>query len=68
MMTVDRNKVQAIAAKVGLKAIKLGMRVNTSYTPKRCMEVARELTGVQYKPRDYDGAIKGLEAYLEKGA
>lgn len=60
----DRNRIGAIAARAGLKAIKLGMRLNTAYTPKHCMAMASRVTGKAFKARDYDGAIATLDAYL----
>lgn len=56
---------QALAIKHGLKAIKLGMRVNRAYTPKNCMAMASKITGKKFKARDYDGAIKALEEWCE---
>lgn len=61
---IDRNRIAAIAAKAGLKAILGGHRLNTSYTPKRCMEVAREFTGKNYKAKDYQQAIDGIQMKL----
>lgn len=60
----DRNRLAAIAAKAGLYAIKLGMRANTAYTPKRCREVAGAFTGQKFKARDYDGMIAALDSAL----
>lgn len=60
----DRNRIAAIAAKQGLKAIKIGMRLNTSYTPKNCRRIAEEFTGKKFKARDYDGMIAALEEAL----
>lgn len=60
----DRNRLMAISAKHGLKAIKIGMRMNRSASPTRCREIAQELTGRKFKARDYDGMIEALEAYL----
>jgi hypothetical protein len=64
----DRNRLAAIAAKQGLKAIKVGMRLNSSYTPKRCREVAEQFTGKKFKARDYDGMIAAIEAKLQENA
>lgn len=66
IITPDRNRIAAIAARAGLHAIKIGMRLNTSYTPKRCMEVASEFTGQKFKARDYDGAIAAITEKLEE--
>jgi hypothetical protein len=61
----DRNRIRAVAAKHGLKAIKRGMRLNTAYTPANCRRAAEEITGKKFKARDYDGMIEALEQYLE---
>lgn len=60
----DRNRLAAIAAKHGLKAIKIGMRANSSYTPARCRAVAEQFTGKKFKARDYDGMIAAIDAAL----
>ena len=62
----DRNRLAAVAAKHGLKAIKLGMRLNTSYTPARCRQVAEQFTGLKFKARDYDGMIAAIDKELNK--
>lgn len=64
----DRNRIAAIAAKHGLRAIKMGMRANRSYTPKRCREIAEEFTGQKFKARDYDGMIAAIDAKLQETA
>lgn len=61
----DRNRLAAVAAKHGLKAIKLGGRLNTAYTPKRCREVAEEFTGKKFKARDYQGMIDAIQEKLD---
>lgn len=60
----DRNRIAAIAARQGLKAIKLGMRLNSAYTPKRLRELTESLTGKKFKARDYDAMIAALTEYL----
>jgi hypothetical protein len=62
---VDRNRVGAIAARAGLRAIKVGMRLNTAYTPKNCRTMAEKVTGKKFKARDYDGMIAALDKYLD---
>lgn len=62
----DPARIQAIAAKHGLRAIKIGMRANRSYTPKRCREVAEQFTGRKFKARDYDGMIDAIDAKLKE--
>lgn len=61
----DRNRLGAIAARAGLRAIKLGMCLNSGYTPKNCRAMAEQICGRAFKPRDYDGMIAALTAYLE---
>lgn len=56
--------LQAIAAKHGLKAIKLGGRLNSSYTPTRCRAVAEAFTGRKFKARDYDAMIRAIDDRL----
>lgn len=62
----DRDRLAAIAAKHGLKAIKIGMRLNRGYTPTRCRQVAEQFTGKKFKARDYDGMIAAIDAKLEE--
>jgi len=58
------KRYQALCAKQGLKAIKLGLRINTAYTPKNCRLMAEKLTGKKFKARDYDGMIAALEEFI----
>lgn len=62
----DRDLLQAIAAKHGLKALKIGMRVNRSYTPAACRAVAEKFTGKKFKARDYDGMIAAIDDKLKE--
>ena len=64
----DPRRLSAIAAKHGLKAIKIGMRLNRAYTPANCRQVAENVSGKKFKARDYDGMIAALEAFLEETA
>jgi hypothetical protein len=41
------------------------MRLNSSYTPRRCREVAEQFTGLKFKARDYDGMIAALDDRLK---
>lgn len=59
-------RYQALVCKQGLKACKIGMRLNRAYTPKNLMALASRITGQTFKARDYDGAIAALEAYCGK--
>ena len=65
LVNPDRNRIAAVAAKHGLKAIKIGMRLNSGYTPKRCREVAEQFTGKKFKARDYDGMIAAIQEKLD---
>lgn len=62
----DRNRLAAVMAKHGLKAIKVGMRLNTAYTPTRCRQVAEQFTGKRFKARDYDGMIAAIQEKLDE--
>jgi hypothetical protein len=57
---------QALVVKQGLKAIKVGLRLNRSYTPKNLMAMATKITGQKFKARDYDSAIEALESWIEE--
>jgi hypothetical protein len=61
----DPNRIGAIAARAGLRAIKSGMRLNRAYTPTNCRRMAEKVTGKKFKARDYDGMIAALTEYLE---
>jgi hypothetical protein len=67
-ITVDmRDKYQAehfqvVTIKAHLKLVKLGMTPPRGITRTFLMQRARELTGASISDRDYDGAIKALEA------
>lgn len=56
---------QALCVKHGLQAITKGFRINRAYTPKNCMAMATKITGEKFKARDYEGAIKALEGWIE---
>lgn len=60
----DRDRLGAIAAKHGIKAIKMGMRLNRSYTPGNCRAMAERVTGKKFKARDYDAMLAALDEYL----
>lgn len=64
----DRNRLAAISAKHGLKAIKIGMRINRSATPTRCRQIAEQFTGKKFKARDYDGMIDAIQEKLDEQA
>ena len=60
----DPVTISALVVKQGLKALKIGLRINRSATPKTLMCRAQEITGKTFKARDYDGAIKAIEEWL----
>lgn len=64
-MTVNRNRLAAIAAIHGFRAIKQGMRLNTAYTPKNLRKLTERITGKTFRARDYDGMIEALTEYLK---
>lgn len=59
------NRYQTLVVKQGLKACKIGLRVNRAYTPKNLRAMTEKITGKKFKARDYDGMIAALEAVLE---
>jgi hypothetical protein len=54
--------LQCLITRQALEAIKRGMRLTRSATPKAMMTRAGALTGIAYKARDYDQAIADLNA------
>lgn len=56
---------QILVVKQGLKAIKIGMRLNRSYTPKNLKLMTEKITGRKFKARDYDGMMAALEEKLD---
>lgn len=62
----DPSRLSAIAAKHGLKAIKLGMRLNRAYTPANCRRAAEQFTGRKFKARDYDGMMAAIDEKLKE--
>lgn len=57
---------QAAVVKSALKLYaKTGMKANRAYTPKNMMATASAITGKKFKARDYEGAIKALEEWIE---
>lgn len=61
------SRYQLLVVKQGLKACKIGLRVNRAYTPANLRRVTEQLTGKKFKARDYDGMIAAIEALLATG-
>jgi hypothetical protein len=59
-------RYQAIVVRQGLKACKIGLRVNRAYTPKNLIAMTTKITGQKFAARDYDGAIAALTTYIEE--
>lgn len=55
---------QMMVVKQGLKACKIGLRVNSAYTPKNLRAMTEKIIGQKFKARDYDGMIAALEAKI----
>jgi len=55
---------QAFVTRQGLEACQRGFRLNRSYTPKKLMAVAENITGKKHKARDYQGAIDDLNTWM----
>lgn len=49
----------------GLRALNKGMRLTRFATPKRCMEIVSEATGIKYKRTDRNKALHDGEALLD---
>ena len=59
------SRYQALCVLQGLKACKIGMRLNTAYTPKNLMAMVKKITGKQFKLRQYDLAIAAMKEHLD---
>lgn len=57
---------QALAVKQGLVACKIGMRLNSAYTPTNLMAMVHKITGNKHKRGDYDGAIASVEEWIQQ--
>jgi hypothetical protein len=59
---------QALAVVQGLKACKIGLRLNRAYTPTNCLRTASLFTGKKY-PRGkaaLDSAIVDLNVWIDR--
>lgn len=57
---------QAITLKSALKMYAAHkIRVNRTYTPSAMMHTAQKITGKKFKPRDYEAAIRALDAWID---
>lgn len=67
MTTIDmtdqhqREYAQVVTLKAHIKMLKVGMK-HSRLGKTQIMTTARKLTGANFGTRDYDGAIKALEA------
>lgn len=57
----QREYAQVCTLKAHIKMLKAGM-THSRMSKTQMMNTARRLTGAQFGTRDYDGAIKALEA------
>lgn len=58
---------QAIALKHALVFYaKTGMQVNRAYTPSKMMKLATHITSQKFKARDYMGAARSLQVWLDE--
>jgi hypothetical protein len=58
------TRYQMLVVKQGLKACKIGMRVNRDYTPTNLRKMVERWTKAKFKARDYDGMIKAVEELI----
>jgi len=52
---------QAVAVKLGLKAIKTGLKLNSAYTKTNLLKTASKFTEKQYATRGTDGIDRAVE-------
>lgn len=55
---------QAMAVRQGLKACKIGMRLNIAYTPKNLMSMVTKITGKTFTRGKYDEAISAVDEWI----
>lgn len=62
----DPRKFQAIIIASALDLYrKTGMRANRAYTPGNMMKVARNITGQNFKSREYEKAANALREWAK---
>lgn len=61
----DPYLYQALVVKQGLKACKIGMRLNRAYTPKNLFAMVEKITGKSFKRGQYDEAISALQSWID---
>ena len=66
MTSIEPTTYQILVVRQGLKACKLGTRLNRNYTPKNLKRVTENLTGLKFKGYPYDEMIEALNALLPK--
>ncbi len=57
---------QMLLVRQGLKACKIGMRLNTAYTPTNLRKMAEKITGKRFSRGTYDAQIRAMDAAIEK--
>ncbi|MGA7993564.1 MAG: hypothetical protein WCA28_01500 [Bradyrhizobium sp.] len=63
-MTNPIRIYQAMVVIAGLRSLKRGIMLNTSYTLKNLLATAEFLTGMKYKRTQSDKAISDLENWI----
>jgi hypothetical protein len=67
MSVYDPRTYQALVLAKALEIYdKTRMQVNRSYTPRRMILTATNITGIQFKSRDYEGAAKALRTWIDE--
>jgi hypothetical protein len=61
------QRYRAMCTRSGLRACKVGLRVNRAYTPTACLKAAGQITNQKFKRGEYDKAIKALDHFIETG-
>lgn len=52
---------QAVAVRQGLKAVKIGLQLNTAYTKTNLLKTATKFTGTEYPVRGTGGVDRAIE-------
>ena len=65
IFTGDAIKIyQAKVVRQGLKACKIGLRLNRAYTPTNLMNMVTKITGKKFTRGKYDEAISAMDAWI----
>lgn len=67
MTAIDPRTYQCLVIAKALELYaRTGIKINRAYTPANMIRTASNLTGQQFRPRDYLGAAAALRALAER--